>query len=200
MTMKLYSYVVDHDHGLSPNPADGFCTLVHCKFNKSGKRRNIVEMANIGDWVLGTGGQSSESAGNGKIIYLMHVDEKPDFVDFLKDSRFYGRSDQCDQGEGNTAALISKHFYYFGCNAENIPPQFLDLPIEKKGPGYRSDLPLHQVEQFISWFQKNKSTGIHGGPCSPIDNCNMQPPQSFCPSPRVKPPSQPTPICKPKWC
>lgn len=186
MTMKLYSYVVDHDHGLSPNPVDGFCTLVHCKFNKSGKRRNIIEMAKIGDWVLGTGGQNSESAGNGKIIYLMRVDETPSFLDFLKDSRFYGRADHCDKGEGNTSALISRHFYYFGRNAEDIPLQFRNLPIEKRGPGYRSDLSIQQIEQLISWFQKNKSTGVHGEPCSPID-WYTQPPRSSCPSVCVKP-------------
>lgn len=198
--MRLYSYVVDHDHGLSPNPVDGFCTLVHCKFNKSGKRRNIVEMSKIGDWVLGTGGQNSESSGNGKIVYLMRVDETPSFLDFLKDSRFLGRADQCDLGEGNTAALISKHFYYFGRNAVDIPPQFRNLPIEKKGPGYRSDLQLQQVEQLISWFQKNKNIGVHGGPCSPIDNY-VQSPQLFCPSACVKPPPpRHTPICKPKCC
>lgn len=200
MTTKLYSYVVDHDHGLSPNPFQEFCSLVHCKFNKSGKRRNIVEMAKIGDWVLGTGGQNSESAGNGKIIYLMRVDETPSFQDFLKDSRFFGRADQCDRGEGNTAALISKHFYYFGRNAVDIPPQFRSHPIEKKGPGYRSDLPLQQVEQLISWFQKNKKPGVHGEPCSPIDNY-VQCPQSIYLSACVKPqPPQPTPICKPKCC
>jgi len=197
--MKLYSYVVDHDYGLSPNPADGFCTLVHCKYNKSGKRRNIVEMAKIGDWVLGTGGQNSASAGNGKIVYIMRVDETPSFLDFLKDSRFFGRADQCNLGGGNTAALISKHFYYFGCNAVDIPPQFRNPTIEKKGPGYRADLPPQQVEQLISWFQKNKNIGVYGEPCTPIDNY-VQPPQSFCPSDCVKSPPRPTPICKPKCC
>ena len=109
--MKLYSYVVEHDHGLSPNPSNGFCTLVHCKFNKSGKWRNIVEMANVGDWVLGTGGNSSESIGNGKIIYLMRIDEKISFKDFLNDTRFKGRKDQVDNGHGNTYALISEYYY-----------------------------------------------------------------------------------------
>ncbi|MBX9894285.1 MAG: hypothetical protein K2Y09_03780 [Nitrosomonas sp.] len=184
--MKLYSYVVDHDHGLSPNPADGFCTLVHCKFNKSGKRKNIVEMAKIGDWVLGTGGQNLESAGNGKVVYLMRVDETLSFADFLKDSRFYGRADQCDRGESNTVALISKHFYYFGRDAIDIPLQFCNLQIEKKGPGYRSDLPPQQIERLIAWFQRNKKIGILGEPCSPI-HCYMQSSQLVCPSACVKP-------------
>ncbi|WP_160315785.1 hypothetical protein [Mariprofundus ferrooxydans] len=196
--MKLYSYVVDHDHGLSPNPADDFCTLVHCKFNKSGRRRNIVEMAEVGDWVLGTGGENSESAGNGKIVYLMRVDETPSFLDFLKDARFFGRADHCDLGEGNTAALVSKHFYYFGRNAVDIPPQFRNSSLEKKGPGYRSDMTLQQIEKFISWIQKNKNTGVHGEPCSPINNY-MQPSQTSCPSSCLKPPLlQSTPICKTK--
>jgi hypothetical protein len=41
----LFSYVVDHDLGFAPNPASGYCTLVHCKFEGKSGRRNIVELA-----------------------------------------------------------------------------------------------------------------------------------------------------------
>jgi hypothetical protein len=59
----LFSYVVDHDLGFAPNPASGYCTLVHCKFGGHRTRRNIVELANEGDWLIGTGGGSKESSG-----------------------------------------------------------------------------------------------------------------------------------------
>ncbi len=42
--MKIFSYVVDHDNGFSPNPYYGVCTLAHCKFGKKGKK-NVVELA-----------------------------------------------------------------------------------------------------------------------------------------------------------
>jgi len=62
---RLYSYVVDHDLGFAPNPFGGCCTLAKCKYGS--KRRNIVEMAETGDWIAGTGGADlSKSAGHGK--------------------------------------------------------------------------------------------------------------------------------------
>jgi hypothetical protein len=33
----LFSYVVDHDEGYSPNPVGGFCTLANCKFSQSNR-------------------------------------------------------------------------------------------------------------------------------------------------------------------
>ncbi len=202
-TVKIYSYVVDHDHGLSPNPRHGLCTLAHCKFKKFGKsRNNIVEMANEGDWILGTGGQSSHSAGNGKIIYLMRVDEKLDFHDFLKDSRFTNRADQCDREEGNTFALVSKQYYYFGRNAlsiQDLPEQLRGLSLEKKGPNYRSDLSQQQIELLISWFDLNIKLGIHGDPCSPVDSYSDEQ-NTFCLSTCTPQPVQASQICKPNQC
>src|SRR6266566_24848 len=78
---KLFSYVVDHDLGYAPNPFGGFCTLAKCKYgtvrSRNGSiRRNIVELAEEGDWIAGTGGVDlSKSAGHGKLIYAMRVDE-----------------------------------------------------------------------------------------------------------------------------
>lgn len=76
--MKFFSYVVEHDTGEAPNPYFGCCTLCLCKFRKSAKKpRNIVELANEGDWIIGTGGANPKrSAGNGKLVYAMHVDRK----------------------------------------------------------------------------------------------------------------------------
>ena len=57
------------------SPVGGICTLAHCKFSQSG-RRNLVEMAEIGDWIVGTGGKSAYSAGHGRLIYAMRVTDK----------------------------------------------------------------------------------------------------------------------------
>lgn len=57
---QLFSYVVDHDEGFAPNPAGGLCTLAYCKFSHSGKR-NLVEMAADGDWVVGNGGKGPKT-------------------------------------------------------------------------------------------------------------------------------------------
>src|ERR1700730_2476069 len=77
--MNLFSYVVDHDRGYAPNPYFGFCTLCRCKFSKQPQRHkdNIVELAQLGDWIIGTGGANSQkSAGHGKLVYAMQVEEK----------------------------------------------------------------------------------------------------------------------------
>lgn len=57
----LFSYVVDHDYGFAPCPVDGFCTLAKCTYG-SKNRKNILEMAQKGDWIAGTGGQTSVRA------------------------------------------------------------------------------------------------------------------------------------------
>ncbi|MGA2678815.1 MAG: hypothetical protein ABSF37_05875 [Sedimentisphaerales bacterium] len=165
----LYSYVVDHDTGKAPNPWGGYCTLVHCKFQDNSKRRNIVELAKKGDWILGTGGESKQSAGNKKIIYLMCVDEKLPFKSYLSDKRFIGREDCRDDSKGNKFALVSKKFYYFGKNAIDISklPGVLQENLEKKGRGYRKDYPLKHLEKLCTWFSDRYKIGTHGTPCKP---------------------------------
>ena len=152
----LFSYVVDHDTGFAPNPYGGFCTLVHCKHGARSGRRNVVELAQRGDWIIGTGGQSKKSCGNGRVVYIMRVDDQIPFRDYLRDARFHGRADRKDRGGGNKYALISKMFFYFGRNAihvSDIPTANLDHPIEKKGPGFRKDFPESFIRQFAAWVQ-----------------------------------------------
>lgn len=180
---KLFSYVVGHDHGFAPNPVGQFCTLVHCKFSRNGKR-NVVETAESGDWILGMGGQSSHSSGNGTIVYIMRVDEKLPFSRYMRDRRFAGRLDHCDTGKGNKFALISKHFFYFGRKAMaiNSLPEHLRSGLEKRGPGFRSDLPSELIKQLIESFENKFETGMHGYPCSPLGLASIEEmPRRFIP-------------------
>ncbi len=84
---KIYSYVLDHDYGLAPNPFGGFCTLAVCKsqIRKSGNLE-------IGDWVIGTGSRAIENVTNrkyiGKLIYAMQVEERMKFNEYWNDERF----------------------------------------------------------------------------------------------------------------
>lgn len=171
---KLFSYVVDHDDGFAPNPQGRYCTLVHCKFGGIDGRKNVVELAEVGDWIIGTGGKSKKSCGNGRIIYVMRVDEKIPFNDFLCDSRFNNRDDQVDLGRGNQFALISTTFFYFGKKAisvSGIPSFRLRHPIEKRGPGFRCDFPESFVDRFAEWMFDNYGLGKHGEPCTSPLNC-----------------------------
>ena len=165
----LFSYVVDHDHGYAPNPQGGICTLVHCKFGGEGAKPNIVELAEVGDWILGSGGTSRQSAGNGKIIYFMRVDEKLKFHGYLQDTRFLGRKDHEDCGHGNKFALISHHYFYFGKNAISIselPPSIPNQRLLKKGPNFRKDFPATSLQKLCEWFESSYELGMHGNPCT----------------------------------
>jgi hypothetical protein len=89
--MMLYSYVVEHDTGKAPNPYFDFCTLCRCKYRECPEdRKNIVELVKPGDWVIGTGGAGKRSAGHGKLVYAMQVDEKLTRADYYSNSKGCG--------------------------------------------------------------------------------------------------------------
>jgi hypothetical protein len=101
--MKLYSYVVEHDTGHAPNPYFGVCTLCRCKYREwPTGHRNIVELAEVGDWVVGTGGASKRSAGHGKLVYAMRVDEKPTREKYYADPRFANKRKSPQGGQPTT--------------------------------------------------------------------------------------------------
>lgn len=167
---KLFSYVVDHDLGFAPNPFGGFCTLAKCKYG--GKKRNIVELAEVGDWIAGTGAADiRKSAGHGKLIYAMRVDEIIPLDQYCKmysDSRVDAEPEDGIEGR---LALISKHFFYFGRNAidiSEIPDKHLYHPFEKFGPGHRSDFNEEFVNDFALWIKATFKVGVHGRPCKPL--------------------------------
>ncbi|GER07167.1 hypothetical protein GCM10007972_18120 [Iodidimonas muriae] len=78
--MKLHSYVVARDFGFAPNPFYGFCTLATCK-------PIIRRMAQIGDWVVGTGSKTRRRHGH--MVFAMRVTETMTFDEFWGDPRFF---------------------------------------------------------------------------------------------------------------
>jgi hypothetical protein len=179
---RLFSYVADHDLGFSPNPFGRFCTLAHCKFSNSG-RRNIVELAEVGDWIAGTGGLSLQSAGHGKLIYAMHVTEKRTLRDYFADRRFRGRADNLPAFANSTSrfALISNDFFYFGTRAADltkIPNRHLSHPFEKRGPGFRSDFSESYITDFTAWLRSTFRRGVHA---QPYGGRPAHAPQAICP-------------------
>lgn len=167
---RLFSYVVHHDHGYAPCPRHGYCSLAKCKFS-DGHRKNVVELAEVGDWIVGTGGADMKvSAGRGKIVYAMRVEEKLPFERYAQDRRFRGRpdADMLPLGTHGEFALVSRHFFYFGRGAISIgdmPNRHLDHSFEKKGPGYRSDFTEEFIRDFADWLEGSFAPGAHGRPC-----------------------------------
>jgi hypothetical protein len=75
--MDLYSYVVTHDTGFSPNPFLGCCTLACCK-------PAIRRKAQKGDWIVGL---TPKRDGN-RVVYFMKVEESMGFDAYWRDPRF----------------------------------------------------------------------------------------------------------------
>ncbi len=48
---------------------------------------NIVELAQVGDWIAGTAGKIKQSAGHGKLIYAMKVTERISLREYFRDPR-----------------------------------------------------------------------------------------------------------------
>lgn len=177
--MKFFSYVVEHDTGEAPNPYFGFCTLCLCKFRKSAKKPpNIVELANEGDWIIGTGGANPKrSAGNGKLVYAMRVDRKITLGEYYANPAYArkkpSQSHRFARQRGDNKppkslferekrfVLVSRRFYYFGDQAKAIPLS-KRRQFEKRGVGFR-----YLNERCARWFEnwiKRFKRGKHGEP------------------------------------
>lgn len=79
--MRNFSYKIEHDFGLAPNPFGGYCTLAVCK---SSIRSN--KGLEVGSWIIGTGSKKLKNAN--KLIYAMQVGEKLTFNEYWNDPRF----------------------------------------------------------------------------------------------------------------
>ena len=67
---EIFSYCIPIDDGAAPNPFWGVCTLVICK-------PAIRRIAQVGDWVLGTGSRRSPIGDIAtKVVYAMRVTER----------------------------------------------------------------------------------------------------------------------------
>ena len=77
--IRLHSYVVARDYGFAPNPFHGLCTLATCK-------PKIRQVAEIGDWVVGTGSKTRKR--DGFLVFAMRVCEKLSFSEYWDDPRF----------------------------------------------------------------------------------------------------------------
>lgn len=100
--MNYYSYKIEHDFGLAPNPFGGSCTLAVCRptirANKNLK---------IGDWIIGTGSVKLKNLHH--LIYIMQVDEKLTFNEYWEDLRFQYKKPQIN---GSLVQMYGDNFYH----------------------------------------------------------------------------------------
>ena len=101
---RLYSYVVQHDHGFAPNPFWGACTLANCK-------PLIRKHAMVDDLVIGTG--SADIAASGHLVYWMRIGEIVSFDDYWLDARFARKKPDM---RGSLMHRCGDNIYWTGSN------------------------------------------------------------------------------------
>ncbi len=106
--MNFYSYLVEHDFGLAPNPFGGYCTLAVCK-PQIRKSKNLQ----IGDWIIGTGSKSLEDSFKKRyrhhLIYAMKVSEIIAMENYWNDPRFKGKKPIIN---GSLILMYGDNFYH----------------------------------------------------------------------------------------
>jgi len=100
--MGYYSYKIEHDFGLAPNPFGQFCTLAVCK---SDIRKN--KKLQIGDWIFGTGSAKLKNLNH--LIYAMQVKEKIKIEQYWDDPRFQYKKPVVN---GSMAQMYGDNFYH----------------------------------------------------------------------------------------
>lgn len=100
--MRNFSYKIEHDYGLAPNPFGGYCTLAVCK-SSIRKNRNLT----VGSWIVGTGSQKLKNLN--KLIYAMRVDEKLTFNQYWNDPRFQYKKPIIN---GSLVQMYGDNFYH----------------------------------------------------------------------------------------
>lgn len=100
--MHLFSYKLEHDYGLAPNPFGGTMSLAVCR----GQIRNS-KVLQLGDWIVGTG---SVAMGNlYHLIFAMKVEEIVSFDDYWSDSRFQFKKPVLS---GTLVQMYGDNFYH----------------------------------------------------------------------------------------
>lgn len=109
--LSVYTYVIDHDLGLAPNPFWGYCTLAVCK----PKIRSSKQLK-VGDWIVGTGSVALEKKFKrpkgkfvNKVIYVMEVNEIISFEEYWKDFRFNVKKPNVN---GSLTRMYGDNIYY----------------------------------------------------------------------------------------
>lgn len=100
--MGYYSYKIEHDFGLAPNPFGEYCTLAVCK---SDIRKN--KKLKIGDWIFGTGSAKLKNLNH--LIYAMQVDEKITIEQYWDDPRFQYKKPVIN---GSLVQMYGDNFYH----------------------------------------------------------------------------------------
>lgn len=179
---RLYTYIVQQDTGLAPNPYWGICTLAVCTPNHQGSK------VKPGDFVAGF----LSKARQHRFLYAMEVSDVIGLHEYYLDSRFdkkkpnlkgswkqrcgdnfYSRGsdgewiqhrnrfhigEEIKQQDTRFAKVfLAKRFWYLGRSASLLPEQYASLA---GGRGARVNHDPDVVAGFLEWFSGTFSQGI----------------------------------------
>lgn len=100
--MHLFSYRVEHDFGLAPNPFGGTISFAVCRGDIRSNK-----FLQIGDWLVGTGSVSMKNVG--RLIYAMKVEEIISFDEYWNDPRFQYKIPYL---KGTLVQMYGDNFYH----------------------------------------------------------------------------------------
>lgn len=175
-TNRVFSYVMVHDTGFSPNPFRGVLTLACCK-------PRIRRVANVGDIIVGLSSRSEH------VVYAAQVADVIGFEEYWTDPQYHerrpvmtspqivhrvgdniyepvdggfrqlpsshSRSDGSeDSGTkwtdlGGNHVLVCERFTYWGRSGPALPDELQFLAV---GRGHRSNFSTDQIDTVARWF------------------------------------------------
>jgi len=181
-TRRVFSYVVVHDTGFSPNPFHGVLTLACCK-------PLIRKTAKVGDLIVGMSSRSE------RIVYATQVAEVISFDEYWADPRYQARRPNMTAREivyragdniyepvtggyrqlpsfhsnpdgsedaalkstdlSSKRVLVGERFTYWGRSGPALPQELLFLAV---GRGHRCNFTNDQIDVVARWF-----AGLPGG-------------------------------------
>jgi hypothetical protein len=190
---RLYIYVVDRDFGFAPNPFHGTCTLATCKprirrsaqvgdwvMGVGGRRLNatgkcifgmrVDDKVSFDAYWTEAEFQRKKPVRNGSQAVLVG-----DNIYHREGDSWIQEDSHHSSSDGSTnpinlstdtsvdAVLVSRHFYYFGANAPDIPDSVLSNLGYRNGRNHRVfELPV--AKHLLDWLSTFRPNFLHGEP------------------------------------
>lgn len=163
--MHLFSYRVEHDFGLAPNPFGGTISFAVCR----GDIRSNKFMQ-IGDWLVGTGSVSMKNVG--RLIYAMKVEEIISFDEYWNDPRFQYKKPYL---KGTLVQMYGDNFYH------TVDERMVQEPSAHSNPDLEQRIKLYNKDVKGKRVLLSKTFYYFG------DNCPLIPAelQTICSSSRA---------------
>jgi len=133
--MNFFSYVIEHDFGLAPNPFWNYCSLAVCKPNI--RSNNNLK---IGDWIIGTGSKKIDKLNH--LIYAMQLTEKLSFEQYWNDKRFYLKKPIIN---GSLKQMYGDNFYHKDLKSDEWIQEFSAHSVKDKDKHLKKDTSVNTV-------------------------------------------------------